>query len=194
MRTNSTPAGGCEGGKGQGERFKYFASTEYSDRISELKCMCLSSAAVILHIESRSRLCLHLFLLCLCFFHEDTSLSVSLAVLSPPTVALSRSLSLALSLSVLLLSLSPPIPSLSTPLTLPVPSSYPASQVTMTGGFLAPISWSFSARLCVTGCACAYVFMSVCLPSVLSRVLVPASWQRGATQQPVCDWAGEWGS
>ncbi|CAG00670.1 unnamed protein product [Tetraodon nigroviridis] len=30
--------------------------------------------------------------------------------------------------------------------------------------------------------------------AVLSRVLVPASWQRGATQQPICDWAGEWGS
>lgn len=83
--------------------------------------------------------------------------SVSQAVL--PSLPLLRCPSLSLSAH----SLSPPIPSLSTPLTLPVPSSYPASQVTMTGGFLAPISWSFSARLRAIAHACVRACVCVCV-------------------------------
>lgn len=85
-----------------------------------------------------------------------------------------------------------PLPFLLFPLlTLPIPSSYSASQVTMTGGFLA----SFSLSFCVHVCDCMQMHACVCVsPSALSCVLVPASWQQGATQQPVCDWAGEWGS
>lgn len=40
------------------------------------------------------------------------------------------------------------------------------------------------------GCECECARARVSPPSALSRVLVPASWQRGATQQPGCDWAG----
>lgn len=70
-------------------------------------------------------------------------------------------------------SFSPPIPSLSAPLTLAVPSSFSASQVTMTGGFLASISSSV-------------LPVCVCLPVSLSQ----PPGKQGATQQPVCDWAG----
>lgn len=156
----------------------------------------LPVAALMLQIGQKQIVSASFFLLMCLPFYGDTSLSVSQAVL--PSLPLLRSPSLSLSAH----SLSPPIPSLSTPLTLPVPSSYPASQVTMTGGFLAPILWSFSARLRAIAHACVRVrvcvrasaSLPVCLPSMLSRVLVPASWQRGATQQPICDWAGERGS
>lgn len=154
-------------------------------------CVCLPVAALILQRECKQNKFESVFLKCLLFLWRHFFVcKFDCSSLTPHCCALS----LSLSPLPLTLSLSPPIPSLSTPLTLPVPSSYPASQVTMTGGFLAPISWSFSARLCVIVRAFAYVFMSVRLPLVLSCVLVPASWQRGATQQPICDWAGVWGS
>lgn len=105
-----------------------------------------------------------------------------------PTVALSLSLSFSLSAH----SLSPPIPSLSTPLTLPVPSSYPASQVTMTGGFLAPISWSFSARLhaiaraCVRACVCACERVPACV-SPLNAEPCPCPCLLAARSHPAAD-------
>lgn len=170
-----------QGRKGSGTEVKTFYVCLLSPHtgFQNKMCVCLPVAALILQIEHKQIVSASFFLV-FAFSMETLFCMSGCPSLTPHCCSLSLSLSTAAH------SFFPPIPSLSTPLTLPVPSSYPASQVTMTGGFLAPISWSFSTRLCVITRACAYVFMSVCV-SPLSAELRPCPCLLAARSHPAAD-------